>query len=181
MGDDTNRSTESLMARYQSRLDPAAFEAIVSRFLGHALGAARLILSDRALAEDAVQEAFLRVIRNRRQYDPARPFSHWFYAILRNACRDLLRRQAQHDALAQQAAARATDIEAAPADGPPDAEGLLDRLPAVERDVLVLRVIGGLGFEDIGIALGISIEAAKKRAQRGLRRLRASTPALTRP
>ena len=58
-------SSESLMARYQSRLDGAAFEEIVARFLAPALAVARQILTDRALAEDAVQEAFLRLVRRR--------------------------------------------------------------------------------------------------------------------
>jgi DNA-directed RNA polymerase specialized sigma24 family protein len=50
---------------------------------------------------------------------------------------------------------------------------LLDVLAHNERDVLVLRIVHGLGFRDVAAALGISEEAAKKRAQRALRRLRA--------
>jgi len=52
------------------------------------------------------------------------------------------------------------------------ADDLLRRLPVGERDVLVLRVIEDLPFRDVAAALGISEEAAKKRAQRGLARLR---------
>jgi RNA polymerase sigma factor (sigma-70 family) len=50
---------------------------------------------------------------------------------------------------------------------------LLDVLANHERDVLVLRIVHGLGFSDVAAALGISEEAAKKRAQRALKRLRA--------
>ena len=39
--------------------------------------------------------------------------------------------------------------------------------------MLVLRIVHGLGFRDVAAALGISEEAAKKRAQRALKRLRA--------
>jgi DNA-directed RNA polymerase specialized sigma24 family protein len=45
-------------------------------------------------------------------------------------------------------------------------------VPAGERDVLVLRIVEGLPFADVAAALDISEEAAKKRAQRGLSRLR---------
>ena len=51
---------------------------------------------------------------------------------------------------------------------------MLDVLARGERDVLELRIVHGLGFRDVGAALGISEEAAKKRAQRALRRLRAT-------
>jgi RNA polymerase sigma factor (sigma-70 family) len=50
---------------------------------------------------------------------------------------------------------------------------VLDGLARGERDVLVLRIVHGLAFRDVAAALGISEEAAKKRAQRALRRLRA--------
>jgi RNA polymerase sigma factor (sigma-70 family) len=49
---------------------------------------------------------------------------------------------------------------------------LLNSLSSRERDVLVLRIVHGLGFRDVAAALGISEEAAKKRAQRALKRLR---------
>ena len=50
---------------------------------------------------------------------------------------------------------------------------LLGALARSDQDVLVLRIVHGLGFRDVAAALGISEEAAKKRAQRALRRLRA--------
>jgi len=165
-------SNEHLMARFQACLDDAAIDEIVSRFMTPALAVARRIVPDAGLAEDAVQEAFLRVVRNHRRYDPGRPFAHWFYAILRNVCRDLLRRQVRHVELVQQVAAQSkAEIEPCTTDLPA-AMDLLHGLPRGERDVLVLRVTSGMRFEEIGIALGISNEAAKKRAQRGLRRLR---------
>ncbi|HUU93335.1 MAG TPA: sigma-70 family RNA polymerase sigma factor [Phycisphaerae bacterium] len=165
-------SNEHLMARFQARLDGAAIDEIVSRFMTPALAVARRILPDAGLAEDAVQEALLRVVRNRRRYDPARPFSRWFYTIVRNVCRDMLRRQARHAELVRQAAAQVETGSETPGDDLPSAEGLLSQLPPGERNVLVLRVVSDMPFDEIGIALGISTEAAKKRAQRGLRRLR---------
>ena len=164
-------SVEALMARFQQSLDPSLFDGIVQRFLKPGLAVARQLLRDPALAEDAVQDAFMRVVRGHRQYSPSKPFSNWFYTILRNACIDMQRSDARQSlalrelALRQEAAGSAADSNYA------DLE-MLGLLPAGEQEVLRLRVIEGLTFPDIAAAMGISEEAAKKRAQRGLTRLR---------
>jgi len=167
------------MARFQARLDSDAFEQIVSSYMSPALAVARQILSDHALAEDAVQESFLRVIRKRDQYIPGSPFSCWFYAIVRNVCVDMLRQQArQKQAIrnSQTCGERSRTIanrKSQIANDKLEIPKILDMLPCGERDVLVLRIVHGLVFRDVAAALGISEEAAKKRAQRALRRLRA--------
>ncbi len=163
---------EQLMLRFQERLDPAAMKEIAARFTGPALSAARQILSDGTLAEDAVQETLLRLVRDPHRYDPRRPFAHWFYTVLRNVCRDLLRGQARRAEGLRRIAAHVAPAPRSLGETPMDARGLLDRLPDEERTVLILRIQGDLNFEEIGIVLDISREAAKKRAQRGLRRLR---------
>ncbi|MFP4055770.1 MAG: RNA polymerase sigma factor [Candidatus Brocadiia bacterium] len=164
-------SDEALMARYQAKLDGEAFQTLVSRFLAPAVGVACQLLGDRALAEDATQEAFLRVVRGRERYDAARPFSSWFYAILRNVCTDFLRRRARRASALREVARQAPTAQS-PRDEALDAWDLLSRLPEEARAVLVLRVVQGLAFRDVAAALGISEEAAKKRGQRALRKLR---------
>jgi hypothetical protein len=54
----------------------------------------------------------------------------------------------------------------------PDVSELLAKLPPPARAVLTLRIVHDMPFRDVAAALGISEEAAKKRAQRALRRLR---------
>ena len=158
------------MARFQDHPDADAFRPIVSSYTGPALGVARQFLSDRSLAEDAVQETFLRVIRRRGQYKRSKRFSSWFYAILRNVCIDMLRKQSHDKRATQEIAHRATaPLQSTQSN---DATELLEALPAEQREVIKLRIMEGMPFRDIGAALGISEEAAKKRAQRGLRRLR---------
>ena len=163
-------SHETLMARFQARLDSDAFEQIVSFYINPALAVARQILLDDALAEDAVQESFLRVIRKRNQYIPSSPFSCWFYTIVRNVCIDMLRKRTREKDVLENVA---TIVESVKAQTElPEIPKLLDSLASRERDVLLLRIVHGLGFRDIAAALGISEEAAKKRAQRALKRLR---------
>jgi len=171
MQNDSAISHETLMVRFQSRLDSCAFDGIVSAYMKPAVGVARQILSDHNLAEDAVQETFLRVIRRRHQYKPGSPFSSWFYAIVRNVCTDMLRKRAREKQRVAEAAFE-RECENRQADMPEIRE-FLSVLSRDDRDVLVLRIVHGLGFRDVGSALGISEEAAKKRAQRALKRLRA--------
>ena len=161
---------ETLMARFQRALDVRAVEQLVRRFSRPALAVAARLLTDRALAEDAVQEAFLRVVRKRDTYLPSKPFAGWFYTILRNVCLDMLRRRRREADAVQQAGRMRTAPQ--PATDSPETPALLDRLPRVERDVLVLRIMEDLTFREVAAALGITESAAKKRGQRGLRRLR---------
>jgi len=171
-------SVESLMARFRKTGDAAAFDMLVSRLLMPALVVARQMLHDHALAEDAAQEAFLRVVRNRRGYVPSRSFAPWFYTILRNVCTDMLRSRQRQSRLTEELAARAAGASeqdssvGARAEAAATLRVLLDRLPAGERAVLELRVRHDLPLSEVAAALGISHEAAKKRAQRALRRLR---------
>lgn len=164
-------SYETLMARFQARLDSDAFEQIVSFYISPALAVAGQILLDNTLAEDAVQESFLRVIRKRDQYIPGSPFSGWFYTIVRNVCVDILRKRAREKEVLENAAAIIEPSK--PRTGLSEIPKLLDILANHERDVLELRIVHGLGFRDVAAALCISEEAAKKRAQRALKRLRA--------
>ena len=168
--------SERLMARYQQHLDAEAFEEIVARFLPPALAAARQFIADISLAEDAVQETFLRGIRCRGQYRASRPFSCWFYAILRNVCKDMLLGRSRREKAMREFSLRTEAPAQEPILDAEDPRDLLARIPAQARAVVILRIVHDLSFAEIASLLGISEEAAKKRAQRALRRLRSSAP-----
>ena len=164
------------MAAFAAGDDAGAFDALVGRYLGRAASVARCLLSPGLAAEDAVQDAFLLVVRHRKRYRVGKRFSPWFYTILRNVCRGMRRGQGRQARLMSQAAERLR-VESAGAPPPelPPLPELLAGLDAGDRAVLTLRVVDGLGFEEIAAAMGIGREAAKKRAQRALRRLREGT------
>lgn len=172
MPDDEHTPPKLLMKRFQRHLDEDALESLFSRFAGPALSVARATLSDHTRAEDAVQEAFLRLIRKRNQYDASRAFAPWFYTILRNICTDMLRRSMRslemtgHEKLLRYGRPGAPSPPHAPV------TALMEKLPPGQRVVLELRILHKMRFRSVSAALGISEEAAKKRAQRGLRRLR---------
>ncbi len=165
-----------LMARIASHDDDAAFDALARRYYPPALALARSRLRDDALAQDVVQETFLRVFRERRRYDPARPFAAWFYTILRNSITDAARRRLRHWARLDLFAATAATTDAAPAPTPDgrDAAALLAVLPPGDQEVLILHYLHGLPLREVAALTGVTEEAAKKRAQRALKKVRAT-------
>lgn len=161
-------SDEELMARFVETLDEEPFQELVSRYLDSARAVASAVLRDRTEAEDAVQETFLRVVRSRRRYAANRAFASWFYTILRNICRDIQRkRRCQKQFLREQPLPIGQTRQ-------PEGEywGLVDELPLPQQEVLQLKIRDGLAFREIAVVLGCTVEAAKKRAQRALERLR---------
>ncbi len=68
------------------RGDRSAYEILVKNYGSRAIGIARGILRDAALAEDMAQEAFVRAYRAIKRFDLNQPFYPWFYRILKNCC-----------------------------------------------------------------------------------------------
>src|SRR5690625_804318 len=66
------------------RGDPAAFEALVGRYLRRAHALALRLLGHPEDAEDLVQEVFMTVLEKIDTFEPGRPFGPWFFQILRN-------------------------------------------------------------------------------------------------
>ncbi|MCZ7643697.1 MAG: sigma-70 family RNA polymerase sigma factor [Planctomycetota bacterium] len=172
-------TTEALQALSQRR-EPRAWAVLVERHGAGLFRAARGILGDDALAEDACQETFLllRAHAGRfraREADPEareRQAGAWILRIGCNVALKLLRarraerrreerrmREAAPEGCAQDAWAEALREE-------------LDRLPEAVRQPLVLRFYAGLEYGALGEALGCSPGAAKVRVHRGLERLR---------
>jgi RNA polymerase sigma-70 factor (ECF subfamily) len=161
---------ETLMMKFKTALDQAAFALLIRDYASVARAVANQILCDRSLAEDAVQETFVRLIEKREQYSLSNRFSPWFHAILRNVCIDMIRKQQRDKKCSRQFVSEVADN--ASSESQRDNLDLLNLLPTREKNVLELRVIHSMHFKEIATALEISEEAAKKRAQRGLRRLR---------
>jgi RNA polymerase sigma factor (sigma-70 family) len=164
--------------------DPEALGAFFERHFDRIYGLAYRLLGDRAAAEDAAQEVFLKVHRAADRLDPARDPDPWLLTITTNVCRDLWRSGAHR------LSRRSTSIEEHPAVGGalaspvrnPEAEAIagerqqlgqdaIVRLPENLREALVLREYQGLGYDEIASMLGINEAAARKRYSRALAEL----------
>lgn len=78
----------------------AAFRTLYERYADDVFAFLRRFLGDATLAEDALQETFLRVHARLPEHDPERSFRGWVYRIARNAAIDLVRRQEKQGRLA---------------------------------------------------------------------------------
>ena len=160
--------------------DEQALGALYDRFGTVAYRLALRILRDAALAEDAVQEAFLTVWRQAASFDRSRgKASTWILTLVHRRAVDLVRRQARFNALpdqletiATQAVAESTDDDAALREARREVQAALETLSTAEREVLDLAYWGGLTQSEVATALGIPAGTVKSRTFSALRRLR---------
>ena len=141
---------------------------------------ARRSLNDAALAEDAVQEAFLRAWRASASYDPARASQRtWLFAILRNVVIDLARARRARPPLAagDATAERSADDELERAVTAWQVEAALAELDEDHRRVLVEVHWRGRPYHEVADDLGIPTGTVKSRVYYGLRAMRSSLEA----
>lgn len=159
-----------LMQRFRDSSDRDSFDRIVERYLGPARALAINILRDPNLANDAVQDTFLRIIEKKHLFDVQKRFTPWFYTILKNICRDMIRKNARDTKIQSRLPEPSPEQPSTEPDT--DTLELLKKLPQPEHETLTLRFVHSMSFREIAQAMDCSEEAAKKRAQRGLKHLR---------
>ena len=148
---------------------------------GPAYRTAYLILRDRALAEEAVQEAFLRAWRFRAALPDGDGVRPWLYRVLVNTCCSKLRHESTHRSRTEVAAQReaASWVTETPEDEATRAEvaeavtAALAALPEHLRIPVVLRYYSGLSEREIAVAIRRRPGTVKSRLHEARRRLAA--------
>jgi len=154
-----------------------AFDALYGALAARVRGYLISMCHDAAIADDLVQETFLRLHRSRRTYEPGRPVTPWVFAIARHVFlmhrRASARRLRFQTALADEVrgADIANDSLTALAEGD-DVRRALRAVPAGQRQALVMHHVEGHSFAEIAEHLGVRVNAAKTRAFRGMRKMR---------
>ena len=162
-----------------------AFEEIVKRYQRRVYGTAMRILRRHDLADDVVQDAFLRAYQALARFDRQRPFGPWICRIAANLAVNHVRApQAREEALPESLADTPAPDEG-PLGGVLETEGraaldtAMQRLSPEQRAVFVLRVYEELSYQEIADTLGISPGTVMSRLSRARERLReALTPYL---
>lgn len=174
----TPRATDhELLARYVRRCDHEAFAQIVRRYIALVRSAAMRQTRDGAMADDITQAVMIVLARRARQIPRSVSLASWLYTVTHHISRNALRSRARRTVHEQAAASeRQLDRSAPLSQVEPDLLDLLDeaitRLPHLERGGVVLYYLNKCTHQQVGEALGLSAEAARKRVGRGIERLR---------
>lgn len=170
---------EALLAGFSAR-DPDASAAFVRRFQTRVFGLTLTILGDRAEAEEAAQDAFVRAWRRADAYDPRRgQVATWLLTIARNVAIDhaRMRRSDPVGVDPDLLLPGATDPEGSPEDrriAADDAARLwaaIDTLPAEQRRALLLAAFVGRTAREIGALDGTPIGTVKTRIRAAMLKL----------
>jgi RNA polymerase sigma-70 factor (ECF subfamily) len=174
-----DQAERELCALMQGYLDGRieAFDGLYAALSGRLRGYLLSQCRDPALADDLLQDTFLQVHRSRRTYEPGRPVTPWVFAIARHVFlmkrRSTGRRLRFEERLAADAATSDIVRDDAQAMVARDAvRRALDRVPADQREALLLHHVQGWSFAEIAARLGIRVNAAKTRAFRGLKKMK---------
>jgi len=171
------RATDSdaLLVQWAQR-NPQSFTSLYDRYFTAVYGYCLSQLHDPSTAEDAASQTFLQALAALPAYRESGRFRSWLFTIAHNTVQTIVSGRRPDAPL--EAAHRVLDSAASPEEwvlAVLDYEWLeqaLARLPSDDRQVLELRRAGLTGREIAGV-LGISHDAAKKRQQRAIDRIRA--------
>jgi RNA polymerase sigma factor (sigma-70 family) len=169
-------SDEALLALV-SRSDEEALAQLYDRYGRVAYGLSLRILRDPALAEDAVQEAFLTVWRSAGGFlaERAKP-STWILTLVHRRAVDLVRREDRRRGdppeLVPAVSSEAVDETAAVREQRRSVQAALAQLPAEQREALELAYYGGLTQAELAERLGLPLGTVKSRMFAALSRLR---------
>lgn len=162
-----------VLLRFRSG-DPDAVRLLYTRYGGAVFTIGLRALGDRTLAEDVVQQTFVKAWRAAGRFDPDADPGPWLYTIARRVAIDQYRRERRHRA------DRTELTESAAVDHHPGLESTwdvwqvrsaLDRLPDEERQVVRATHYLGMTHGEAAEHLGVPVGTVKSRSWRAYQRL----------
>ena len=158
--------------------DVGAFQLLYERFKGPLLSYVRSFIPNSDQTEDLTQEIFMKAFRSKDSYEPSAKVSTWLWTIARNTAIDHLRKHSNHE-LAVGAGGPVDDdspvlnleqlesplpgAEAALIEGAREqsVQGCLATLAPNQREVLLLRTVSDLSYDEIATTTGLTLSAVK--------------------
>ena len=162
----------------------AGFEVLVHRYKNAIVSFLFRYVGDPRTAEDLAQEAFLRVFRKIAEYNSTAKFSTWLYTIASNLAKDEFKRRSRHPAgsldwESTRGADTTRNVPTAMAADEPGPDEELERgevrervaaalklLKEDDREILVLKDVQGLAYEEIARILDLPMGTVKSRISR---------------
>jgi RNA polymerase sigma-70 factor (ECF subfamily) len=177
MGRPTQTDDRELVRRIRDG-DAEALRAIVERYQDRIFSLIYGIVRDRHEVEDVAQEVFLKVYTRIHAFDERSKFYTWLYRVAANAAKDHVKKRSRRPAVPLE------DDEVLPAteDSPVGQAAVAEMrrlvreaiaaLPVRYREVLTLRELEGLSYNEIASVLQISIGTVESRLHRARAKLK---------
>jgi len=170
---------EELILEFQSNNTIGAFEILVNRYKNPLTNFIFRFLGDYESTADVVQETMIKVYKNKDSYKSIAKFSTWIYTIAGNLARTELKRRKRRNMFSINSYGEDKENYEIPDESyRPDVmtdSGIKDdiiqkallKVSDAYRDVVVLRDVQELSYEEIAEITGISIGTVKSRINRG--------------
>jgi RNA polymerase sigma-70 factor (ECF subfamily) len=165
------------MTQHGTRPEPGPdVESMIAAYQGPLIRYAYRLLRDRCLAEDMVQEAFLRYVRRPLAYGEPRQRVAWLYRVVHNLSVDWLTRESKrseiYDRISKESKGRAAESNVVGMDNWNQLQRYLQKLSENQRWVILLFFEEGLSYKEIAEVTGFSMSNVGMLLHRGLKRLR---------
>jgi RNA polymerase sigma factor (sigma-70 family) len=171
-------SPEQRFSSYVETGNKAILHALIQEYADRSYTQSRRIIGRDDGAEDAVQEAYLLLVRTAKRYDGTVPFAAWLGRLVTSSSLNYRNRMHRYRNLGDgDPGAKAMPSDTIPvSDNEPEIEALrsaLDSLPDLYRTPLTLYYFAGLSQTETAAALGAPADRIAKQISRGLEKLRA--------
>jgi RNA polymerase sigma factor (sigma-70 family) len=176
-----HRPTDDELLARAARGSREALAQIAQRYLGFVYHAALRQVGDPHLAEDVTQAVFVILSGKIRRVKPGTHLHGWLFTTTRNAARNALKLRArrahyERQAAIATAAAAKRHAEERVDDPNNDIAPLLDAaladLREADRSAVLMSYFGNKSWREVGEAIGATEEAARKRVERAIERMR---------
>ena len=171
------KTDEDLIALYMESHQGRYFDLLYDRYANKVFAKCISLLKDRALAEDATQEVFMKILLNISKFKGTSKFSTWLYSITYNYCIDYIRKQkkqrvvADETLLADEAVEEVSDKELLEIKID-RLEVILEKAEAKDRAILMMKYMDNMSIRDMADILNRSESAIKMSILRAKHRLK---------
>lgn len=170
-------SDEELVVRANSELfhTTVAYEELMRRYQRTLFNVCSRYLGNERDADDVCQEVMLKVLHGLKQFEGKAKFKTWLYSITYNECITQYRKEKRKRRLFDALSLEAHEEAQEPEEPLKDSKGLdrwLIHVNPVDREILVLRFVAELEFQEIADIMHMGLSATKMRYKRALEKLR---------
>lgn len=169
----TALSDSQLIALYLRDQDARYFSQLYRRYAGKVFAKCISMLADRAMARDATQDVFIKILLNLSKFTEQSSFSTWVYSITYNYCIDLIRKKKKNILIFTEDVGRVSkEVEV----DIPDSvildmetnrlEVVMEKLPVGDKAILNMKYIDDMSIKEIGDVLDKTESAIKMQIMR---------------